>query len=74
MNAFRHLLMLCLLLPFVAAAAPAEDLVTTGVVAVLNTEPSSDDRYPNRGPLILAEAVIACRSAEGVTRLYRKLA
>lgn len=34
----------------------AEDLVSSGVAAVLNTEPSSDDRYPNRGPLILTEA------------------
>lgn len=37
----------------------AEDLASSGVVAVLNNEPSSDDRYPNRGPLILAEAGVA---------------
>ncbi len=36
----------------------AEDLAASGIVAVLNTEPSSDDRYPNRGPLILVEAGI----------------
>ncbi|MBK5232801.1 MAG: hypothetical protein JJE13_07450 [Thermoleophilia bacterium] len=34
----------------------AEDLVASGVKAVLNNDPSSDDRYPNRGPLILVEA------------------
>lgn len=36
----------------------AEDLAASGVGAVLNNEPSSDDRYPNRGPLILVEAGI----------------
>jgi len=34
----------------------AEDLVGSGVKVVLNNEPSSDDKYPNRGPLILVEA------------------
>ncbi|MDQ2621900.1 MAG: putative cytokinetic ring protein SteA [Actinomycetota bacterium] len=34
----------------------AEDLVASGVRVVLNDLPSSDDRYPNRGPLILVEA------------------
>lgn len=34
----------------------AEDLVASGVKVVLNDLPSSDDRYPNRGPLILVEA------------------
>lgn len=34
----------------------AEDLVSSGVRTVLNNEPSSDDKYPNRGPLILVEA------------------
>ncbi|MBK5110386.1 MAG: hypothetical protein JJE10_03355 [Thermoleophilia bacterium] len=34
----------------------AEDLAASGVTAVVNNEPSSDDRYPNRGPLILVEA------------------
>lgn len=34
----------------------AEDLVAARVKAVLNDDPSSDGRYPNRGPLILAEA------------------
>ena len=36
----------------------AEDLITSGVETVLNDEPSSDDRYPNRGPLMLVEAGI----------------
>lgn len=34
----------------------AEDLVSCGVRTVLNNEPSSDDKYPNRGPLMLVEA------------------
>lgn len=34
----------------------AEDLAGSGVKVVLNNEPSSDDKYPNRGPLILVEA------------------
>jgi len=33
----------------------AEDLVASGIRAVLNDLPSSDGRYPNRGPLILVE-------------------
>lgn len=34
----------------------AEDLVATGVRAVVNVAPSSTDRYPNPGPLLLARA------------------
>jgi uncharacterized membrane-anchored protein len=34
----------------------AEDLVASGVRVVLNNDPSSDGKYPNRGPLILVEA------------------
>lgn len=34
----------------------AEDLVACGARTVLNNEPSSDDKYPNRGPLMLVEA------------------
>ncbi|HEY8002513.1 MAG TPA: putative cytokinetic ring protein SteA [Solirubrobacterales bacterium] len=34
----------------------AEDLASSGVEAVVNVAPSSTDRYPNRGPLILARA------------------
>jgi uncharacterized membrane-anchored protein len=44
----------------------AEDLASSGVAAVLNTEPSSDDRYPNRGPLILAEAGVMLVDFPGV--------
>ena len=36
----------------------AEDLVASGIKVVLNNQSSSDDRYPNRGPLILADAGI----------------
>ena len=34
----------------------AEDLAASGIGVVLNNDPSSDDRYPNRGPLILIDA------------------
>ena len=34
----------------------AEDLAASGVLAVVNCSRSSTDRYPNRGPLILARA------------------
>ena len=37
----------------------AEDLVGSGVVAVINCEPSTDGKYPNRGPLDLVESGIA---------------
>jgi uncharacterized membrane-anchored protein len=37
----------------------AEDLASSGVVAVVNCSRSSTDRYPNRGPLILASAGVA---------------
>jgi uncharacterized membrane-anchored protein len=37
----------------------AEDLASSGVVAVVNCSRSSTDRYPNSGPLILASAGIA---------------
>jgi uncharacterized membrane-anchored protein len=36
----------------------AEELIDTGVVAVLNASPSSQGRYPNAGPLMLARAGI----------------
>jgi uncharacterized membrane-anchored protein len=36
----------------------AEDLIASGVRVILNNEPSSDHKYPNRGPLMLAEAGI----------------
>ncbi len=34
----------------------AEELIESGVVAVLNAAPSSSGRYPNAGPLMLARA------------------
>ena len=34
----------------------AEDLIATGVVAVLNCSPSSTGAYPNMGPLLLVQA------------------
>jgi uncharacterized membrane-anchored protein len=36
----------------------AEDLIASGVVAVLNCRPSSTQRYPNMGPLLLVQAGI----------------
>ncbi len=36
----------------------AEELIDSGVVAVLNASPSSTGRYPNAGPLMLARAGI----------------
>ncbi|MFL5902009.1 MAG: putative cytokinetic ring protein SteA [Solirubrobacterales bacterium] len=34
----------------------AEELISTGVRVVINASPSSDGRYPNAGPLLLAQA------------------
>jgi uncharacterized membrane-anchored protein len=34
----------------------AEELIATGVGVVINASPSSDGRYPNAGPLLLAQA------------------
>jgi uncharacterized membrane-anchored protein len=34
----------------------AEELIATGVRAVINASPSSDGRYPNTGPLLLVRA------------------
>lgn len=42
----------------------AEELVATGVRAVLNAAPSSDGRYPNAGPLLLVRAGIAVLDVE----------
>jgi uncharacterized membrane-anchored protein len=42
----------------------AEELIATGVRAVLNASPSSDGRYPNAGPLLLVRAGIALLDAE----------
>jgi uncharacterized membrane-anchored protein len=42
----------------------AEELIATGVRAVINAAPSSDGRYPNAGPLLLAQAGITLLDAE----------
>jgi uncharacterized membrane-anchored protein len=44
----------------------AEELIATGVGAVINASPSSDGRYPNAGPLLLVRAGVALIDAEGV--------
>ena len=43
----------------------AEELIDAGVVAVLNAAPSSNGRYPNAGPLMLARAGIRLVDAPG---------
>jgi len=43
----------------------AEELIATGVRAVLNASESSDGRYPNAGPLMLARAGIRLIDAPG---------
>jgi uncharacterized membrane-anchored protein len=43
----------------------AEELIATGVRAVLNAAQSSDGRYPNAGPLMLARAGICLIDAPG---------
>ena len=43
----------------------AEELIEAGVVAVLNASPSSQGRYPNAGPLMLAGAGIRVIDAPG---------
>ena len=44
----------------------AEELIATGVRAVVNASPSSDGRYPNAGPLLLAQSgVTVLDVAEG---------
>ncbi len=42
----------------------AEELIATGVRAVINAAASSDGRYPNAGPLLLAQAGITLLDAE----------
>jgi len=44
----------------------AEELIAAGVVAVLNASVSSDGKYPNAGPLMLARAGIRVVDAPGV--------
>jgi uncharacterized membrane-anchored protein len=43
----------------------AEELIATGVRVVVNAAPSSDGRYPNAGPLLLARAGVTLIDAEG---------
>jgi uncharacterized membrane-anchored protein len=44
----------------------AEELIATGVGIVINASPSSDGRYPNAGPLLLAQAgLVLVDVAEG---------
>src|ERR1700704_5060806 len=43
----------------------AEELIEAGVAAVLNASPSSDGKYPNAGPLMLARAGIRLVDAPG---------
>ena len=42
----------------------AEELVATGVHAVVNASPSTNGRYPNAGPLLLARAGVALLDVE----------
>lgn len=50
----------------------AEELIEAGVVAVLNAAPSSQGRYPNAGPLMLARAGICLIDAPDA-RLFELL-
>lgn len=50
----------------------AEELIATGVRAVVNVAPSSTGRYPNQGPLLLAEAGVRLVDAPG-TGLFDQL-
>jgi uncharacterized membrane-anchored protein len=50
----------------------AEELIEAEVVAVLNASPSSQGRYPNAGPLMLARAGICLIDAPG-TGLFERL-
>ena len=43
----------------------AEDLVASGVRGVVNLSPSSTDRYPNTGPLVLARAGVCLVDVSG---------
>jgi uncharacterized membrane-anchored protein len=43
----------------------AEELIATGVHAVLNASESTDGRYPNAGPLLLARAGVTLIDVEG---------
>jgi uncharacterized membrane-anchored protein len=43
----------------------AEELIATGVRVVINAAPSSNGRYPNTGPLLLARAGVVLVDADG---------
>jgi uncharacterized membrane-anchored protein len=43
----------------------AEELIATGVSAVINASPSSNGRYPNSGPLLLAQAGVRLIDVDG---------
>jgi uncharacterized membrane-anchored protein len=43
----------------------AEELIATGVRAVINASASTDGRYPNAGPLLLARAGVLLVDADG---------
>ncbi len=43
----------------------AEELIATGVGVVINAAPSSNGRYPNAGPLLLARAGVMLVDADG---------
>jgi uncharacterized membrane-anchored protein len=51
----------------------AEDLIATGVEAVVNTAPSSSGRYPNAGPLLLVQAGVVLVDVPGAP-LFSELA
>lgn len=53
-------------------AISAEELVESGVRAVINTASSTTGRYPNAGPLILADAGIPLIDTDGVD-LFEKI-
>ncbi len=44
----------------------AEELIATGVRVVINASPSSNGRYPNAGPLLLAQAGVRLIDVEDV--------
>ncbi len=43
----------------------AEELIASGVRVVINASPSSNGRYPNAGPLLLAQAGVRLIDADG---------
>ena len=49
----------------VADRIAAEELIATGVGAVINCSDSSNGRYPNSGPLLLTSAGIRLVDAPG---------